>query len=55
MVTKYYRHPNIRKLNSADKEIPRVKVGTTMYKHSYRVKFGTTMNKHEILAITGYT
>ena len=40
--TKYYRHPYIYRLDSADKE-------------TYWVKIGTTMNKHEILANTGCT
>ena len=42
LVTKHYRHLYIFKLNSADKE-------------THRVKIGTTMNKHEILTITGCT
>ena len=42
LVTKYYRHQYICKLNSADKE-------------THRVKIGTKMNKHEILTITGCT
>ena len=37
-----YRHPYIYKLNSADKE-------------THRVKIGTKINKHEILAVTGCT
>ena len=40
LVTKYYRHQYICKLNSCDKE-------------THRVKIRTSMNKHEILAITG--
>ena len=42
LVTKYYRHPEIYKPNTADME-------------THRVKIGIAMNKHEVLAITGWT
>ena len=39
LVRKYYRHPYIYKLNSADKE-------------THRVEIGTTMNQQDVLAVT---